>query len=100
MYISIVLCLVQDPVHFMSLIRGGNDIVCFCKVIGSSDHSRMPMSISGELFGLRVKKIYKIKFAKKSEKITNYKLYNFLVVFEVKESNEIVILVTRGQLWP
>ena len=98
---SIVLCLVQDPVHFMSLFRGGNDIVCFCKVIGSSDHSRMPMSISGELFGLRVKKkSYTIKFAKKSEKIINYKLYTFLVVFEVKESNEIVILVTRGQLWP
>ena len=34
--------------------EGGNDIVFLRKFIGSSDHSRIPPFISGELFGLRV----------------------------------------------
>ena len=50
---------VQEPGRSMGPPPGGKqDSVFFEKVIGCPDHSRMPKSISGELFHLRVEKVY------------------------------------------
>ena len=55
----------------------------------------------GLLSGIPLGSLEKYKYINKlakNEKYQNDKLYHFLYVFEVKESNEIVIFVIRGQL--